>query len=255
MKRLLILFFSISFFASCTTITGDGNIVTQSHGTFDDFHTVIIGNMLSVNVNAVTLGNDKSVSITTDGNVHEYVIVTQKDQVLYIKVKKDYQLITEKLHVDLSTPNNLILKNIGFGDITVEGPEYSNVELRNSGSGKINVNTVIENIKVYQSGSGIIKLNEKIDHILNIANSGSGDVLVNNEVPQGIKMDNSGSGNISALKSKASSTLVNISGSGECSVEVIYDLSVNISGSGNVNYKGDPRIVKDITGSGNLTKL
>jgi CxxC motif-containing protein len=255
MKNILILTLSILIFASCNTISGDGNIITQNRGSFNDYHSIVVGNMLTVSVNASTFGNEKSVSIKTDSNIQEYVIVEQKNKVLYIEVKKNYKLETEKLHVELNTPTNFVLINKGIGEISIGGPEFEDVEVENSGSGIISINTLVQSIKVKQSGSGNITLNEKINNILIIKNSGSGDVLVNDEVTQGIEMYNRGSGNISALKAKASSALVNNSGSGECSVEVLHHLAANISGSGDVKYKGDPEIVKDITGSGKLIKL
>ena len=273
MKNLLFLLI-LTILTSCKTIVGDEIITRQNHGSYSNYQKIVIGKMISVNVSATNPGNDKSVTITTDKNLHKYIDVIEKDNTLLIDVRKDYILKTNKLHVELFTPKGLFLVNKNFSTINVNGMEYMGMNLKNEGSGKIIVDVHNSNVDVEQSGSGSIEVNGLVNRPINAKNSGSGNISIEGDQMEAVALDNNGSGNIildgtskdvviynrgsgkvRSLNSPTENASVNNSGSGNCYINVSNNLNVKISGSGNVIYKGNPKINEANTGSGKLIKL
>ncbi len=273
MKNLLFLFI-LTILISCKTIVGDGILTRQNHGSYSNYQKVVIGKMINVNMEAATAGNNKSVTIETDENLHKYIDVIEKDNTLLIDVRKGYKLKANKLNLDIYTPQDLFLVNKNFSNINVGGIEYINMNLENKGSGKIVADAHNADVKVNQSGSGTIKVYGPINRTIDAKNTGSGNIILGGDNNMGVTLDNSSSGNIVlnggskdvviknsgsgeviTLKFQTENASVNNSGSGDCYINVSNHLNVKISGSGNVKYKGNPRINETNTGSGKLIKL
>lgn len=275
MKNALFILFTLTLLSSCKTIVGDGNITTQNYGSFNNYQTIVVGKMISVSMAAATAGNEKSVTISTDQNIHEYIKVYEEDNKLYISVRKGYSLETDNLEVQLFTPQDLFVVNNNFAKINIDGLEYINCNLKNKGSGAINIEAHDADVEVEQSGSGSINVNGTMNKPVYAKNSGSGHVNIEGDLMDEVSLDNSGSGNITvkgssnglSVKNTGSGKVTSLSsptdhasidnkGSGSCHVNVINVLTVRISGSGNIYYKGNPSdITKDVSGPGKLIKL
>ena len=112
--------------------------------------------------------------------------------------------------------------------------DCSNIEIRNSGSGDIDIKDLVAT--------------EVVDIIL----SGSGDIVIYGKARKGI-YSLSGSGNIEADDFKVDHCEAANSGSGDIYCYVYDFLDAIISGSGDIIYSGSPdEILFDDDGSGEL---
>lgn len=119
----------------------------------------------------------------------------------------------------------------GSGSIEFKG-RAKELELTDSGSGRIHADVEAEKVTAFIRGSGSIKLKgrtKELDHTL------------------------SGSGALYAFDCPASVVKVMVRGSGITQVNAADSLDVTISGSGNVMYKGVPvKLQTAIRGSGRV---
>ena len=122
----------------------------------------------------------------------------------------------------------------GAGSVKTELLKAQNVEIRISGSGKVEAVLETSDLDAMISGAGSITLSGSTDkESINI----------------------SGSGNFSAEEFKASKCNINISGSGSAKVNVEKKIDVVVSGSGRVAYTGKPEVSQQIMGMGRVYSL
>ena len=103
-----------------------------------------------------------------------------------------------------------------------------------SGSGKVDLAVVANEVRASISGSGNMWLEGSV---------------INQELTI------SGSGDIYSFGLDSETADVNISGSGEAEVRVEEFMKARISGSGSVYYKGYPEIDGKVSGSGNIVNV
>jgi len=125
--------------------------------------------------------------------------------------------------------------------------------IRISGSGSVkseNHFTKLKDVDIRISGSG--KLDLDFDAREVTANiSGSGDIIMKGTA-QELSLGISGSGEIHAYDLQSEKADVRISGSGSMFLSVEDHLDANVSGSGNITYKGHPKTNTSVSGSGNI---
>jgi len=128
-------------------------------------------------------------------------------------------------------------------------------EITVDGSGKIFSDGLIESNELVLSinGSGLINLNLMVKE-LKTEISGSGDVNLIGETKLH-KIEINGSGDIAAYDLISDESEIEINGSGNVKVNVSYALDVDINGSGDVYYKGNVKeISSQVNGSGKLNQ-
>jgi ArsR family metal-binding transcriptional regulator len=188
----------------------------------------------------IRYGKETSVEIEASEDVRERLdVYTQKDN-LIIEFKQNMRNWNMRgndplnVYITMSDLSRLNISSSGF--IRTENKfKTDNLELKISGSGKMEIAADAGEINAIISGSGNIRM------------KGSCDVL-NPKI--------SGSGKIDAEELEATSTFITISGSGNCTVNVIHSLDAKVSGSGNIYYTGNPNNVNSsISGSGRIKKL
>jgi hypothetical protein len=180
-------------------------------------------------------GKEGNISVTTDSNIQEYVIVELKGSTLVLRME-----------------NNVSLKTKKGVHITVPFKSISAVAL--SGSGDIDTKDTIKsdflNISVKGSGDITLKIESN-----NVAASvhGSGDLEVSGTA-KNLKVKISGSGDVEAGKLNAENTQVDVIGSGDARVTASQSLKAMINGSGDIEYSGNPKnIDKKVMGSGTIS--
>jgi len=138
------------------------------------------------------------------------------------------------INLTMSELNKLNISSSGF--IRTENKfKTDNLDLKISGSGKMEIAADASEITANISGSGNIRLKGSCDSF-------------NPKI--------SGSGKIDAEEMESKSTTITISGSGNCTVNVSQSLEARVSGSGNIYYTGNPNNVNsNISGSGRIKKL
>lgn len=174
-------------------------------------------------------------------NFYQVVIEGQESDVYDtdVRVIDQWLIIEEHGSIDsrqvitIYVPSLLQLDLHGSSDIYGESEirQNGNMELRNFGSGEIDLYVETDNLDILVAGSGDLFLEGQTDNVY---------------------IDLTGSGWARSFNLISDFSDVRVSGSGSAEVTVDNDLDVFISGSGDVFYKGHPGINSQITGSGKL---
>ncbi|MEO5782573.1 MAG: head GIN domain-containing protein [Ginsengibacter sp.] len=229
MKRLLIPFLSAIIFCSCQTITGSGNIVTQSRS-LHDFDGVRSSGSIDVEVSHDQSG---SVKVEADDNIMPYVITKVEDGILDVHLKPNFMYHNINAKVYVSAPSLTKLTVSGSGSITAKDTlmNADEIEFKVSGSGDINAIVNAPSIKSSIGGSGTINLHGRTKDF-NCSITGSGDFKCGNLLSE--------------------NTTASITGSGTAHVYASVHLLAKVTGSGDIYYSGHPAVEIHKTGSGSV---
>ena len=230
MKSLIFVIASAVIFSSCESISGSGNIVTQTRN-LNQFDGVRASGSLDIEVM-----NDQTqlVKVEADDNIMPYIITKVEDGMLDVHLKPNFMYHTINAKVYVSAPSLTKLTVAGSGSITSKDTlaNAEQIECKVSGSGDINAVLEAPSIKATIGGSGTITLAGKTkDFTCNI--TGSGDLKCNNLLSE--------------------NTTVGVTGSGTAHVYASVHLIAKVTGSGDIYYSGhpsSPEIRK--TGSGSV---
>lgn len=230
MKSFILLISASLLFASCATISGNGNVRDESRD-IAAIRTVKTSGSIDVEIKS---GNNFALVVQNDENLLPYVITEVSGGTLDIHYKNGYSVMNDHAKVIVTMPEIENISTSGSGDVTGDGILKSNEQLTitTSGSGDINATVDAPSVKVSGSGSGDITLSGRTkDFECKI--SGSGDVKCSN-----LKTEN---------------TVVRVAGSSNVHVFASVSLKVNVTGSGDVYYSGNPPSPEiHITGSGSV---
>jgi len=234
---LSLLFTSCNAFAK--DIKGNGKLVTKSIA-IANFSEMEIETAVVVNYSQAE--NTGNLEFTVDENLFEYYDIYTKDNVLNIKLKKEYK--------------NVIHPKPSKSVITVSSEQLEDIEIAGSSIFHFCTDFTARELSIDLAGSAIVSTNKNSVYIeqCEIEIAGSGQVQLKGTI-QEAEIDIAGSGQVDALNCKISKLEVEIAGSGSVKAHVINELEVEIAGSGKVQYKGNPVVSKDIAGSGKVVKL
>lgn len=225
--------FTVLFLANCDTYRqerGNGNITSQERE-IEEFNEIEVGGNYEVFLKKATT---PGLTIVTDDNLHEFIKVDQKGDVL--EISSEANLRSEegiKLYinyVDLTAINTSGAAVIKSDDV-IQG-DYLRLEM--SGAGAIDLEVDLKALKVNISGAGAVEL--------------SGNVI-----EQNIQM--SGAGGLEAYDLISRNSKIDISGVGGASVTVTKKLEATVSGVGGISYRGNPEQVNsNVSGLGTIAK-
>lgn len=230
MKKCSIFLIAAVLFASCQTLTGNGNVRDEKRN-IPEIYEVNTSGSIDVEIKS---GDTYSVTVHNDDNLLPYVITEVDNGALNIHYKDGYFINNDLAKVIVTAPALEKLASSGNADITSNGviKNSKEIELKTSGSGDINVEVDAPAITVTGSGSGDITLSGRTKDF-DCKMSGSGDVKCSN------------------LKSE--NAVIHVSGSSDVHVFASVSLKVNVTGSGDVYYSGNPASPQiHITGSGTV---
>ena len=213
-------------------VKGNGTIITKTR-TVSDYDKIAVAGSFEVKL---FKGKEGEISIKTDENLMEYIIIEVKNGDLKIKTKKGYNIRGSKT----------IIITVPFNDISV-------VSL--AGSGDVYSDDVINSsyLKLSLAGSGDFNLAVSSKN-LSISIAGSGNMTLKGNCNE-CKCEIVGSGNINGYKLKALIATVKIAGSGNVRINAINEIHAKSVGSGNIYYSGNPNIEKTTSvGSGSIKK-
>ncbi len=195
------------------------------------------------------VGEFHSVRLEGSGNLY----VTQDKMSSVVIEAEDTILPRLKTSVENGV---LVIKDQGFFcfgrpiDVYLSMDEIKSLAV--SGSGKIIGQTLLESeaLEMKITGSGKIDANVKAT-LLETIISGSGESRIRGAAGvHTIRI--SGSGRIESYDLLTTRSDIIVSGSGKAEIHAIDNLDVTISGSGKVIYKGEPVIDQTISGSGKI---
>ena len=212
-------------------VVGNGNVTTKTINTGNYDAIKGVGSM-DVHLEK---GSEGNITVTTDENLQEYIIVEVKDGALVIRTKKNIYLKTKKgIHVTVPFQDISEVSLVGSGDIDTKDPITAN------------------NLEVNVTGSGdvVLEVNSKM---LEAKVTGSGDMELSGTTDE-LEVRVSGSGDFKGFDLQAQNTNASVSGSGDVKVVAKNSIKARVNGSGDIVYRGNPeRSDTKTSGSGDIT--
>lgn len=212
-------------------ISGNGEITTKTIST-GGYDIIKATGFMDIHLKK---GPEGRITVSTDDNLHEYITIEVKDNILFLKTKENINIET-KTGVHITVPFKVISKVALTGSGNIETKDMISVsEFTASVTGSGDVDLAVEASKVQAMITG------------------SGDITISGSTSN-IEVNLSGSGDFNGFDIDSQNTSVSVSGSGDAEVVANESLVARVNGSGNIIYKGNPE-KKDIktSGSGNIS--
>ncbi|MEL7436033.1 MAG: head GIN domain-containing protein [Chloroflexota bacterium] len=231
MRRLItVLGLSVLFItAGCTTVQGDGNVITQSYEV-SDFTSVDVGGVGEL---VITIGEPASLEITTDTNLHEYIEVTVEDNTL-----------------DIGFENGVVISNPTELTYAVTVPSLESVSMSGSASFSMDEFTA-ESFTLSVSGAADVEMDDLDLESFTLDISGSADVTLDGTAGE-MDLEVSGAADLDATDLEVSTATIDISGSSDVNLTVTESLTGEVSGAADLTYEGNPDNNLDISGSADI---
>jgi hypothetical protein len=238
MKSIIKVSFTIALALVCfqtstaqfSKVKGNGNVTTKTHNTAD-YNKIKVQGFMNVTLKK---GAEGTITVTTDENIQEYIIVETKKDALIIKVKNKVNIQTKKG----------VYINVPFNDLT-------GVSL--TGSGDVMTEDLIKSdtFETELTGSGDVALDVEASAI-NAKITGSGDLQLSGNT-NNLEVKVTGSGDFYGKELSSKNTEAYVSGSGDASVNASNRLKARVNGSGDISYYGNPEQTdKKVIGSGDI---
>lgn len=200
------------------TVTGHGHVVTKERNV-DSFTGLKVSSGIDVYLKQ---GNNISVSVEADENLHEYILTVVKNGVLNVYSENNIRQ-AERKRVYVTMKDIKSIKTTSAGDVFGESPINS------------------DRLELSASSAGDIKLEIKVND-LNVDISSSGDITLKGETDI-LRADLSSAGDLNAYELKSREANISVSSAGNADVYVSERMTARASSAGDINYKGDPRNV------------
>lgn len=229
------LLFAVSFWcmlSSCSTITGNGNVTTETRNV-GEFHSIDVSGGLKVYISQ-SAGN--SVKVETDENIQEVILTEVKGDVLHIKQENMTNLNATRIKIYVSAPLFKSLDASGactiISENKISSSEGIHIDLSGSSGAKLDLST--PEIAMDLSGASSATLKGETKDVL-IEGSGSSDIDAFDLLAETVNLDLSGASNADIFASKK--------------------IQLEASGASNVRYKGNASVTKDISGAAGVRKM
>ena len=211
-------------------VKGNGIITTKTHTTLDYHKVNVVGSMDVI----LEKGTEGTIRVTTDENIHQYVIIESNKGVLNIKIKNNININTKKsihIKVPFTSLDNVSLTGSGYV-LTNDQIKSDQFEVKINGSGEMNLDIDVNRVDAEVNGSGDLKiLGTAID--LKIKVTGSGDFDGGSLIAQNVE--------------------ANVTGSGKALVVAKSSIKARVYGSGYIEYLGTPSAIDNkVIGSGDI---
>lgn len=213
-------------FAGGEVIKGDGSVISKSYSV-KSFSTIDLHGAYNVSLEQ---GTEPSVSLDTDENLHELIVVESDGDVLKITSRKESVLRPTRM--DLHIVYRGKLENISV-----------------SGACKLSAQEklVADKLHLNLSGASDLHLDLELESLLTIV-SGAGNIHLRGSATNH-RAELSGASNLRAEDLITKSTDVSLSGAGSAQVYATDRLDASLSGVGKIEYGGNPK-EKSINTSG-----
>jgi hypothetical protein len=226
MKSLRFLLIAVTVLGmSCTvqsqskkTVHGNHN-VTKTERTTGSFTGIKVSSGVDVYLKQ---GDNESVIVEADENLHEYIITEVKGGVLHVYTDANIRE-AERQRVYVTAKVISSIQTTSAGNIVGESPIKSDrLELSASSAGDIT-------LEIYAKET-------EIDI------SSSGDMTLTGETEK-LKADLSSAGDLKANKLNAKEADLSVSSAGDADINVSEKLTARASSAGDINYWGEPKII------------
>ena len=229
---LSISLFSCNFDMSFGTgVQGDGNVQLEDRSLNQPFTAIKASQGLDV---YLTQGNDESIVIEADKNLHELIKTEVKDNVLHIYAEKNIGYAkSKKIMVNFKEVTK-ITSTSGSDVYSTNTINSEHLELNTSSGSDMNLHVNASVLECNSSSGSDLKLSGKAEKLIADASSGS-DIKAGNLI--------------------AESSRVKASSGADITVNTAKELTANASSGGDIKYYGNPEIVnKNDSPSGSIRK-
>lgn len=243
-----------------------GSVTTESRDA-TDFTMVDLRGSGTVDV---TLGEEFSVSVTTDTALLEHLTTDVSGSTLVLDQDFTFMGTVPDVHYDVTMPSTRNLEVSGSGIITAEGIDNDTVTLAVTGSGDVIAAGRAVNVEAEVTGSGSVDASALAVSRGTVTITGSGEAImdISSELTvevigsgtvtatgtaEIVEIDISGSGDVQGRRMTANEAQIVISGAGDVELGVRDVLDVRITGSGDVIYYGEPSVDVENQGIGTVT--
>ncbi|GGK20527.1 lipoprotein [Yeosuana aromativorans] len=228
---LSFLLFSCNFDFNITGVQGNGNVQSENRTLNEPFNAIKASHGLDV---YLTQGDEESIVIEADENLHQLIKTEVKDNTLHIYAEKNIGHASSKKIM------------VSFKDISAISSS--------SGSDVVSTNTISSDRLELNTSSGsdmILKVNTtELD-----CNSSSGSDLKLSGTTQKLIADASSGSDIKAGELKAESSQVKASSGADITVNTVKELTASASSGGDITYYGNPEVVnRNDSPSGSIRK-
>jgi hypothetical protein len=200
------------------TVRGNGNVVKKER-TAASFDGVRVSTGIDVYLKQ---GDQESLAVEADENLHEYIITEVKDGVLHVYTDANIRE-AERKRVYVTMKEVTSLKTSSAGDIIGETPvKGTDIELSASSAGNIKLEVSAKKLDINISSSGDITL------------SGEAEIL---------KADLSSAGDLEAYNLQVREADISASSAGDARINVSERIRARASSAGDITYRGDPKYV------------
>jgi hypothetical protein len=200
------------------TVRGNGNVVKKERSV-TSFEGVSVSTGIDVYLKQ---GDNESLAVEADENLHEYIITEVKAGVLHVYTDANIRE-AERKRVYVTMKEITSLKTTSAGDIIGETPvKGKDIELSASSAGNIKLDVNCEKLEVDISSSGDITLSGE---------AGS------------LNADLSSAGDLEAYNLLVREADVSVSSAGDARINVSEKIKARASSAGDITYRGDPKYV------------
>jgi len=212
-------------------VRGNGNVLTEDRTINESFSAIKATEGLDV---YLTQGNNESITIEADENLHDLIITEVIDGVLKIHTRENIGRATSKKIM------------VSFKDISAI--------TSTSGSDVYSTNTINANhLKLKSSSGSDMKLDVNTS-ILECESSSGSDLKLSGKTKKLIAEASSGS-DIKASNLIAESSQVKASSGADITINTVKELTAKASSGGDIKYYGNPeKVSKNKSSSGSVRK-
>jgi Putative auto-transporter adhesin, head GIN domain len=222
--RFLTIAIAIMSISACTqgqfrkTVYGNNKVVTKERNA-ENFTGVRVSTGIDVYLKQ---GNNETISVEADENLHEYILTEVRDGVLHVYTEVNIRKAERKrVYVTMKEVNSV--RTSSAGDVIGETPiKCDKLELSASSAGNIKLDVNAKEIEVDISSSGDITL------------TGEADML---------EADLSSAGDLNAYDLKVREADISASSAGNAEINVSEKITARASSAGDINYQGNPKYV------------
>jgi hypothetical protein len=217
---LIMLSFSVLLNAQLwQSVRGDKNVVISERET-GPFTGIKVSSGVDV---ILRQGDDISVEVEADKNLHQYIITEVRNGILNVYVDDVSIRDAERKQVNVTMREIRSIRTTSAGDVKGETPiTAGDLELSASSAGNISLEIDADEVEVDISSSGDVTLKGKAV-ILEANLSSAGDL------------------NASGLAVRQAN--VSVSSAGDADINVSERLTARASSAGDISYSGDPKFV------------
>jgi hypothetical protein len=211
---------------------GSGNPATENRKV-TDFKKIKIDGGYKLNLKQ---DSSLTVTVTADDNLLKYIKTEVSGNELHINTGHKNLCPNGDIVINVGVHNLEAIETSGAVEINGIGKLVTHdIDLKFSGSTKINLELDAANIHTEGSGASEINLKgQASSHTVNF----------------------SGDGSLHAFDLVTGNYTISTSGSSDCEINVLHDLNVQSSGASSIKYKGNPAHVNnDKSGSSTITKI